>query len=145
MAERTAGSIYFCATRGKRSWCNASDGKQPVPVQTVRELYGVLVDRGAAGAKLVATTTFTRDATEFAAGKPIELVGSAALLELLRGVQTSGNIPAPSPVRELDHIGSACPRCGSEMIMREARKGTNAGQRFWGCTHYPKCRGTRAI
>ena len=49
---------------------------QPVPVPVVRELYGVLIDRGATAAKLVATTTFTSDAVAFAAGKPIELVGS---------------------------------------------------------------------
>jgi restriction system protein len=119
--------------------------KQTVPVQTVRELYGVLIDRGATGAKLVATTNFTSDAVAFATGKPIELVGSAALLELIRGVQTSGNIPAQSSNREPDHLAPACPRCGSEMVMREARKGANAGQRFWGCPKYPGCGGTRAI
>lgn len=33
-----------------------------------------------------------------------------------------------------------CPDCGSEMKLR-----TNSqnGQKFWGCTKYPKCRGTR--
>jgi restriction system protein len=119
--------------------------KQPVPVQTVRELYGVLIDRGVAGAKLVATMTFTRDAIAFASGKPIELVGSAALLELIRGVQTSGNIAAQPSISERDHLTPVCPRCGSDMVMREARRGTNAGQRFWGCSKYPSCRGIRAI
>lgn len=118
--------------------------KQPVPVQTVRELYGVLIDRGVAGAKLVATTTFTRDAIAFAAGKPIELVGSTALLELIRRVQSSGNIAEPPSITKREPT-PGCPRCGSEMVMREARKGANSGQRFWGCPNYPGCRGTRAI
>jgi restriction system protein len=121
--------------------------KQPVPVQTVRELYGVLIDRGAAGAKLVATTTFTADAIAFAAGKPIELVGSTALMKMIRGVQTSGNIaahPSFSP-NEPDQMAPTCPRCGSKMVMREAKRGANAGQRFWGCSSYPACRGTRDI
>ncbi len=33
-----------------------------------------------------------------------------------------------------------CPRCGSKMIERNNRK---SGQIFYGCSRYPKCRGTR--
>ncbi|MEN3371175.1 MAG: restriction system protein [Verrucomicrobiota bacterium] len=119
--------------------------KQSVPVQTVRELYGVLIDRGVAGAKLVATTTFTPDAIAFASGKPIELVGSTALLELIRGVQSSGNIAAQPAITEGDHLTPVCPRCGSKMVMRTVRQGANAGKSFWGCSKYPSCRGIRAI
>ena len=35
----------------------------------------------------------------------------------------------------------ACPKCGSLMVLRTARKGTNQGQQFWGCSNYPNCRG----
>ena len=38
-----------------------------------------------------------------------------------------------------------CPRCGSPMVRRTARQGANAGNQFWGCGSYPKCRGIRAI
>jgi len=34
-----------------------------------------------------------------------------------------------------------CPRCGSPMVLRKASKGKNAGNSFWGCSTYPKCRG----
>ena len=33
-----------------------------------------------------------------------------------------------------------CPKCGSEMIKRLARKGRNAGNYFWGCSNYPVCK-----
>ena len=33
-----------------------------------------------------------------------------------------------------------CPTCGAEMILRTAKRGTNAGNQFWGCSKYPKCR-----
>lgn len=33
-----------------------------------------------------------------------------------------------------------CPSCGSDMVLRTARKGSNAGQQFWGCSQYPTCR-----
>ena len=38
-----------------------------------------------------------------------------------------------------------CPRCGTHMIKRIARKGRNAGSYFWGCGRYPICKGTRPI
>ena len=44
--------------------------------------------------------------------------------------------PTPSP---------ACPRCGKPMAIRIARKGSNAGQSFWGCSAYPDCTGTRPV
>ena len=36
-----------------------------------------------------------------------------------------------------------CPKCGKPMLLRTARKGTKAGQPFWGCSGYPDCTGTR--
>lgn len=38
-----------------------------------------------------------------------------------------------------------CPRCGGEMVLRTARRGTNAGSRFWGCSNYPKCRAVKQV
>ena len=36
-----------------------------------------------------------------------------------------------------------CPRCGSSMVRRVARRGRNTGNSFWGCSRYPACKGTR--
>ena len=38
-----------------------------------------------------------------------------------------------------------CLICNALMVKRLARRGLNAGSSFWGCSNYPKCRGTRAI
>ena len=38
-----------------------------------------------------------------------------------------------------------CPICNALMVKRLARRGSAAGSTFWGCSNYPKCRGTRAI
>jgi restriction system protein len=35
-----------------------------------------------------------------------------------------------------------CPMCGRTMLARTARKGPKSGQRFWGCSAYPDCKGT---
>jgi len=34
-----------------------------------------------------------------------------------------------------------CPRCGSPMVLREIKKGENAGKQFWGCSKFPRCKG----
>jgi len=39
----------------------------------------------------------------------------------------------------------SCPNCGLEMVMRTAKKGAHAGRQFWGCSSFPKCRGTISI
>lgn len=33
-----------------------------------------------------------------------------------------------------------CPACGGDMVLRKASKGQNAGNEFWGCSNYPKCK-----
>ncbi len=38
-----------------------------------------------------------------------------------------------------------CPVCSKEMVQREATKGKNAGNKFWGCSQFPKCRGVLTL
>lgn len=38
-----------------------------------------------------------------------------------------------------------CPKCGSAMIVREAKQGQYMGNNFWGCSAFPKCRTTIQI
>jgi len=33
-----------------------------------------------------------------------------------------------------------CPKCGSEMKIRNGRRGE-----FWGCSKFPRCKGTKSI
>jgi hypothetical protein len=41
------------------------------------------------------------------------------------------------------HGSDVCPKCGSALIERIAKTGTNAGRPFLGCSAFPKCRYTR--
>ncbi|PKL93801.1 MAG: hypothetical protein CVV20_01785, partial [Gemmatimonadetes bacterium HGW-Gemmatimonadetes-1] len=36
-----------------------------------------------------------------------------------------------------------CPLCGREMVLRTAKKGPTPGSKFYGCSAYPRCKGTR--
>lgn len=33
-----------------------------------------------------------------------------------------------------------CPKCGSAMILRTAKQGQQLGNKFWGCSSFPKCK-----
>jgi restriction system protein len=107
-----------------------------VSVSIVRELYGVMAAENAQGGFVVTSGSFTRDAKEFADGRDIELIDGAGLAKLFAEKCEI----APSPVS-----APACPRCGSEMVRREAKKGVTAGQAFWGCRRFPVCRVTQSI
>jgi len=36
-----------------------------------------------------------------------------------------------------------CPKCGSPMVLRTAKRGSKPGSQFWGCPNYPRCHGVR--
>ena len=48
---------------------------------------------------------------------------------------------ADEPSAEPQQEAVLCPRCGAQMVKRQAQKGKNAGKYFYGCPNYPKCWG----
>lgn len=48
--------------------------------------------------------------------------------------------PDPPPGAMTENTAPQCPRCGSLMVLRQVRSGVNAGNSFWGCSNYPRCR-----
>lgn len=118
-----------------------------VGVVTIRELYGVMAAGGAAGGFVVTSGVFTREAKAFAEGRNIELVDDAKLMSMIKQAQQQ---PRSSVVRtqlsaQISTIAASnpcCPRCGSAMVKRAAKQDGNA---FWGCSTFPKCRGTVSI
>lgn len=44
------------------------------------------------------------------------------------------------PSESVNSESKSCPKCGGELVKRVAQKGKNAGQKFWGCSNFPKCR-----
>lgn len=110
-----------------------------VGVNVVRELYGVMAAKGAAGGYVVTSGRFTQEAMDFAAGRNITLMDGAALRALISGVKVesaAANVEATTP---------ACPSCGSAMVRRVAKRGANAGNAFWECAQYPACKGVRSL
>lgn len=44
-----------------------------------------------------------------------------------------------------DPEAPACPKCGTKMVKKTAKKGRNHGHQFWSCPRYPDCNGTRDV
>jgi len=121
-----------------------------VGVSVARELYGVMVAKGATGGFVVTSGRFTAEAVEFAEGRNITLMDGPKLHAMIRRVQSR---PASVPTRTPAAVATApekaitptCPVCAGAMVKRTAQRGANAGRQFWGCSGYPSCRGIRAI
>lgn len=109
-----------------------------VGVATVRELYGVMTAERAVGGFVVASGQFTDEARSFAEGRSIKLVPARSLLTMIQ--TNAGQVIVPQPAED---TSPACPKCGSAMVQRVAQKGSQAGNRFWGCMRFPACRGIR--
>ncbi len=137
---------------------------QKVGVSVVRELYGVMAARGAAGGFVVTAGTFTKDAESFAVGRNIILIGGDRLPRMLEAARASMSKRTQSSQDRVDSrprrvepawdatagattatTAPACPVCGGPMARCTARRGPNAGKDFWGCNAYPSCKGTRSV
>ena len=101
----------------------------------MRELYGVMASKNVKQGIVVTYGEFTSEAREFAKANAIALIDGPKLTQMIASVQQSGNMHTqPEAVR-------ACPKCGSEMVLRVANKGPHSGKEFWGCSKFPDCRG----
>ena len=56
--------------------------------------------------------------------------------------QNESDIKTDNVNNQTERIDSTlvCPRCGSKLVLRTAKKGENAGNQFYGCSAFPKCR-----
>jgi restriction system protein len=105
-----------------------------VGVKVVRELYGVMAVKSVKHGIVVTHGEFTSEAREFSKSNSITLIDGPTLTQMISSVQQSGNIKVqPEAAR-------ACPKCGSKMVIRAAKKGPHAGKKFWGCSKYPECK-----
>ncbi len=123
--------------------------RRSIPVSVVREMYGLLAHHQADEVRIAALGGFTQDAAQFAEGKPIALINGAQLLAMIQAVQSPGShrvqktehgTQAPGADEPLHRSAPECPFCGARTVLRKNRK---TGQSFWGCSSFPRCKGTR--
>ncbi|WP_295911709.1 restriction endonuclease [uncultured Xanthomonas sp.] len=122
--------------------------RQQVGVCVVREMYGLLAHHQADAVKIVCVGSFTSDATQFAQGKLLELIGAENLLRMIQATQrvSAAQSYAKSQIEpDLVKMGVTanptapiCHRWGSAMVRRINRR---TGKGFLDCNEFPKCRG----
>ncbi|MCP1618869.1 topoisomerase-like DNA binding C4 zinc finger protein [Pseudomonas sp. SLBN-26] len=78
----------------------------------------------------------------------------AQVATLVRTLQTGRRAPTLATHRE--HVQNLqrrndptaerqCPKCGNALVIRTVKSGPKAGQRFWGCSGFPKCRTVQSL
>lgn len=73
--------------------------------------------------------------------KPEKIVDSNPIVE----PDTETKLEQRGEAQAMQNTDLFCPKCGGRMILRTARKGANAGNQFYGCENFPKCRFVKNI
>jgi len=80
--------------------------------------------------------------TAWTAKHGIRMVNQTELAKMLEAVDANYD---PQLVALLKDEHKFCPKCERQMVLRTAAKGPTPGNRFWGCSAYPRCRYTLAV
>ena len=67
---------------------------------------------------------------------------------LLSDVQSESKISKSEHIQSLKERHSSntiCPKCGSDLVIKEVKQGERKGLQFFGCSSYPRCRFTKKI
>ena len=111
-----------------------------VGVREVRELYGVMAAEKIKNGIFITSGKFTQEAREFITSGDVELIDGGKLLFLINRLPEDKKQELLNMATEGDYDVPTCPSCGIKMELRIARKGANAGNEFWGCRNYPRCK-----
>jgi len=107
-----------------------------VGVKAVREFLGALKDSEIEKGIFITLQGYTGAAKLLADKHRIEILNETGLAKLLEATHAQHDSAALAILHDEQKY---CPKCESEMVLRTAGKGRNAGQEFWGCSRYPKC------
>lgn len=99
--------------------------------------------------------TYGRDYIRYIKSKKQPVLSEAEVTEIVNKIKAGRLSPSFKTNREhVKHVKNivsekqnttVCPKCGSPMVMREIKKGPHKGNKFWGCSRFPQCRGIRTI
>lgn len=128
-----------------------------VGVAVIRELYGVMAATGASGGFVVTSGRFTEEAKTFASGRNVKLMNGSQLRQLIQHAKKAAKSnlnpavaqdvskPSIQPAASTASAAHSCPVCSKPMVCRTAKRGSNIGNSFWGCSDYPACKGTAPL
>ena len=85
---------------------------------------------------------YTGEAKQLADKHGIKMLNETELARMLESADAKYD---PEILALLRDQRKFCPKCESEMVLRTAKKGLGAGNKFWGCSSYPRCRFTMPV
>lgn len=118
--------------------CKHWQGK-PVGVREMREFLGVMVSHGLKRGTYATSSTYTREALEFAKANGINAQDGSALLQMIRSRSLEQQASLLAVATEGEYWRPTCASCGVKMVERTPK---NGGAAFWGCVNFPQCRAT---
>lgn len=137
-ANPDGGIDLVIAKNGRRSAVQCKHWKTwNVGVKAVREFLGALKDSGIETGIIITLRGYTGDAKLLAEKHGIEIVNETGLAKMFEATNARFD---PETLAILHDKRKFCPKCESDMVLRTARNGNNAGRKFWGCSKYPQCR-----
>jgi restriction system protein len=148
-----AGLADIVLERGGKRWFVSAKywRERTVAGQAVQELYGAMVAGGASGGFIVTHGAYGPAAKVLARERRVELIDGERLASMIEPVREA---PSDTTRRRLERARQAettgrrqvpCPLCGRPMQRRLDRSGPRAGQSYFSCSDFPRCRGTREI
>ena len=69
-------------------------------------------------------------------------------MDLLTNIKSEINTSKEEHIQSLHNRYASktiCPKCGSELVMREVKQGARKGSQFLGCSSFPRCRYTKEL
>jgi Topoisomerase DNA binding C4 zinc finger len=75
----------------------------------------------------------------------LRLKAERALIRVIRSARERRQAQKSAANTDSSETVPHRPVCNALMVKRLARRGSRSGSTFWGCSNYPKCRGTRVI
>ncbi|SMM99443.1 FIG00856926: hypothetical protein [uncultured Candidatus Thioglobus sp.] len=116
------------------------------------QLFSVIVFVGDSTFKtnMPENVTYGKGCIRFIKSKTTPLLTDSQVKEVTEKIQAGRLAPSFKTNREhVNHVRSIiaekeniknCPKCSSTMVLREVKKGQKMGNKFWGCSKFPKCR-----
>ncbi|MGX5175293.1 topoisomerase DNA-binding C4 zinc finger domain-containing protein [Aliikangiella sp. IMCC44653] len=98
--------------------------------------------------------TYAKGYVDYIKSKKAPILSQAEVVSIIQSIQSGRLAQSIKTNREhVKHVkeilqqknaarpnGKICQKCGGEMLEREAKRGKNKGQKFFGCSNFPKCR-----
>ena len=92
-------------------------------------------------AEQVAEMVFAIEAGRLSRSLKTNVQHNKHVKEIIATKQASEQIKTPATTKAREKPSEpVCNKCGSQLVLRMAKKGKNLGNQFWGCSSFPKCR-----